>query len=274
VRCVRASTGLSTNGKEKSISFPFVLSLSKELVEEFSRGKIVADLDRKRIATTALAVVDKVGMTGFSMRAVANALGVTPMALYHHVRDKAELITVMMDVANSEFPLPPSTDDWREDLWCMARMSRQSMLAHPQFMHLRRVHRAWTPSVLRLTERWVTLWQQSGLNLANAARAAAASSMAVIGLVREESMFHDTDKPDPEMLSWLPGARTLFDVKIDPATQFEMAVRALIDGLHKALSQEQSSKTAANRHRVPKKKTRHTTGRAAGAKSSARRARG
>ncbi len=205
------------------------------------------------------------------MRAVAKALGVTPMALYHHVRNKAELITLMMDVANSESPLPPSTDDWREDLWSMARMSRQSMLAHPQFMHLRRVHRAWTPSVLRLTERWVTLWQQSGLSLANAVRAAAASSMAVIGLVREESMFHETDKPDPELLSWLPGARTLFDVRIDPATQFEMAVRALIDGLHRTLSQEQVATTVATK-RSASTKGRAASGRTA-KKSGSRRAR-
>lgn len=233
----------------------------------------MADLDPKRIATAALAVLDKVGVNGFSMRAVANALGVTPMALYHHVRDKAELIAVMMDVANSEFPLPPPTGDWREDLWRMAQMSRQSMLARPAFMHLRREHRAWTPSVLRLTERWVTLWQQSGLSLANSVRAAAASSMAVIGLVREESMFEGMDRPDAEMLTWLPSARMLFEARIDPVVQFETTVRALIDGLHRALSAEQAAATVEATAPVRSKASRkvsRVSGRT-GAKSTARR---
>jgi len=233
----------------------------------------VADLDPKRIATAALAVLDEVGVNGFSMRAVANALGVTPMALYHHVRDKAELITVMMDVANNELALPPPTGDWREDLWLMARMSRQGMLARPAFMHLRREYRAWTPSVLRLTERWVTLWQQSGLSLANAVRAAAASSMAVIGLVREESLFEGMDKPDAEMIALLPSARMLFDARIDPLIQFETTVRALIDGLHRALSQEQASATVATKvvaKSGASKKARPVSGRS-GTKSITRR---
>src|SRR5689334_1582229 len=98
----------------------------------------MADLDPNRIATTALSIADKHGVEGFTMRAVADALRVTPMALYHHVKDKAALAALLVDAAIREDPPPPPTDDWSEDLWSMAKWMREGTLRHPVVAHLRR----------------------------------------------------------------------------------------------------------------------------------------
>ena len=91
----------------------------------------MAELDTDRIAAAALRVADAHGADGFTMRAVAEALRVTPMALYHHVEDKSALVALVVDRVIAEQPLPPPTGDWREDLWEMTCWLRRTSVAHP-----------------------------------------------------------------------------------------------------------------------------------------------
>jgi AcrR family transcriptional regulator len=195
----------------------------------------MAELDTDRIAAAALAVADKHGVEGFTMRAVADVLGVTPMALYHHVQDKAALAALIFDSASRNHPLPPTTGVWQDDLLSMAQWMRQGVLLHPVIVQLRRAYQVWTPAMLRMTERWLSLWQQSGLDLENAVRASTASSMAITGLVQEEMIFRTMKLPDDEMLAWLPNVRMMFNAKPDRNAEFDLVVRSLIEGLHARL---------------------------------------
>jgi len=196
----------------------------------------MSELSSASIAAAALAIVDAKGVAGFTIRAVAERLGVTPMALYHHVSDKAALAALVVDAAMSERPMATARGIWREDLWEMARWMRAGTLAHPALAHLRRIHRVWTPSMLRMTERWLNLWQQSGLAPREAVLAATTSSMAIVGLVAEESLFREMQLPDAGMLAMLPSAQAVFSARHDPDAVFELAVRSMIDGLHVQLS--------------------------------------
>ena len=54
-------------------------------------------LERTEIAKAALALVDADGIEQFTMRRVADALGVTPMAVYHHFQNKAEVLQAAAD---------------------------------------------------------------------------------------------------------------------------------------------------------------------------------
>jgi AcrR family transcriptional regulator len=196
----------------------------------------MAELDQERIAAAALAVADERGVTGFTMRAVAESLGVTPMALYHHVADKAALVELVIEAAISERPLPTATGVWQDDLWEFAHWVRQGAQAHPAATHLARVHQAWTPTMLPTTERWIGIWQQSGLPLDQALEAATVSSLAIYGYVDAESRLHLMKPPDEAILSWLPNTRLLFTSEHDPEAEFELMVRALIEGTHARLS--------------------------------------
>ncbi len=191
------------------------------------------DLDPDRIARAALTLLDTQGQAGFTMRAVAKALGVTPMALYHHVKDKAALAALVVEAASGERPLPVASGDWREDLWRIALWARESTLAHPEVGRVRSLYRVWTPSILRMNEHWLTLWRQSGLSPDAAGRAATMSSMAIVGLMDQVLALRDTALPDERMLTWLPNAQA---ASHDSGEAFETVVRALIDGLHDRLS--------------------------------------
>jgi AcrR family transcriptional regulator len=210
----------------------------------------MAQLDANRIAFAAWKLVDQGGLPAFTIRNVAEELGVTPMAIYHHVRDKAALATVMVEMANLERPLSSPTGDWREDLWLMARSMRETRLAHPVLPQLRRQYRVWTPALLRISERWVSIWQQSGLELEQALIAARASSQAVVGMIDEEAVYEGEEPPSEELLSWVPITRVLFQKDFPQDELFELAVRSLIDGIYtrlRARGRELTSATARGR---------------------------
>lgn len=56
-----------------------------------------APLERDDILDCALRIVQKEGREAVSMRRLARELGVTPMALYHHVPDKPALMSALVD---------------------------------------------------------------------------------------------------------------------------------------------------------------------------------
>jgi AcrR family transcriptional regulator len=195
----------------------------------------MTELTPERIATAALVVADEKGAAGFSMRAVADRLGVTPMALYHHVADKAGLVALLVDRVIAERALPPPTGAWLDDLFELARWMREATLAHPAIGRLRNDHQVWTPSIFPMTERWLSVWQQSGLDLETAMVAAAATSTAIIGFVEQELIQSSTVVPDEVMLASFPNARFAFATERDGAKEFELVVRSLINGVHASL---------------------------------------
>ena len=196
----------------------------------------MAEFTREQIADASLVVADERGAAGFTMRAVAEKLGVTPMALYHYVEDKAGLVALVVDASIAERPLPPPTGSWREDLYEMARWMREATLAHPAVARLRSAYNVWTPSIFPMTERWLGIWQQSGLALDAALLAASASSTAIIGFVEAELLYAQTRFPDDGALSSFPSARLAFSLERDGTREFELVVRSVLEGVHARLA--------------------------------------
>ncbi|RII14825.1 Tetracycline repressor protein class H [Streptomyces sp. YIM 130001] len=61
-----------------------------------SRGE-QAGLTREAVVAAAEAVAERTGLAGLSLRAVATELGVSATAIYHHVRDRDELLDAVAD---------------------------------------------------------------------------------------------------------------------------------------------------------------------------------
>lgn len=62
------------------------------------------------VIAVAMRLIAERGAAGLSMRSLAAALGVTPMALYNHVRNKDELIDAMLDEALGRVEVPTARD--------------------------------------------------------------------------------------------------------------------------------------------------------------------
>jgi AcrR family transcriptional regulator len=58
---------------------------------------MIARTAASRIAVAARRMLDKEGTEGVSMRGVARAIGVTPMAIYRHYPDRASLLNALAD---------------------------------------------------------------------------------------------------------------------------------------------------------------------------------
>ncbi|MER5885627.1 TetR/AcrR family transcriptional regulator C-terminal domain-containing protein [Streptomyces sp. NPDC001941] len=86
---------------------------------------------RDRIVATAIEVADAEGLAALSMRRVAGALGLSTMALYRHVRGKADLVLLMSDAALARAPLGPVPRDWRAAMEHAARWLRDAFTRHP-----------------------------------------------------------------------------------------------------------------------------------------------
>ncbi|MDI2127742.1 helix-turn-helix domain-containing protein [Yinghuangia seranimata] len=54
-------------------------------------------MSRDDVVRAARRIVDDAGVDALTMRRLATDLGTTPMALYHHVRDKEELLVLLLD---------------------------------------------------------------------------------------------------------------------------------------------------------------------------------
>jgi AcrR family transcriptional regulator len=92
-----------------------------------------AGLSRGQIGQTAVKLADAEGFEAVSMRRVARELGAGTMSLYHYVRNKSELLTLMWDVVMGGLIVPDKelTGDWRQALSKIARASRNTFKKHP-----------------------------------------------------------------------------------------------------------------------------------------------
>ena len=78
----------------------------------------------------AVALADDHGLEGFSMRRLAQELGVVPMALYKHVAHKDELLDGMVDIVFGEIESPAIDDDWRSAMRRRAISAREALKRH------------------------------------------------------------------------------------------------------------------------------------------------
>jgi len=89
-----------------------------------------ARLSRDRVLQAAVALADEAGLDGFSMRGLAQELGVVPMALYKHVANKDELLDGMVDIVFGGMDSPAAGEDWRLALRRRALSAREALKRH------------------------------------------------------------------------------------------------------------------------------------------------
>ena len=88
-------------------------------------------LTPERIDAAALALVDEGGMRALSMRKLGAALGVDPMAIYHHVPNKQALVHRLVLHVFSAMPGPDPTGAWDDRIRAWAHAYRIVVAAHP-----------------------------------------------------------------------------------------------------------------------------------------------
>jgi AcrR family transcriptional regulator len=156
---------------------------------------------RQEILDAALALADERGVDAVSMRAVAERVGVTPMALYPHVGSKAALLDGMVGRLLAEILEPDrsgeserpdnadeeGTMDWRERLGNVARATRRLGRRHPWAAALLFSRPSVTPDGVRAVDQVYAALLDAGVPRADVPRLERMVSTFVLGYVASEA---------------------------------------------------------------------------------------
>jgi len=146
-----------------------------------------AILDRETVLGTALALADADGLDALTMRAIAQRLGVTPMALYRHVGDKQALLDGIVEHLLMEIPLPDPALPWTERLRAMTAAVRASARRHPAVFPLLLQRPAVTAGARRVRDAVYAALRDAGLPEPEIARTERMLASFVFGVAASES---------------------------------------------------------------------------------------
>ncbi|MEW5532914.1 TetR/AcrR family transcriptional regulator [Streptomyces virginiae] len=148
-------------------------------------------LTQGQLTAAALAVIDREGLPGLSMRAVAVELGISTMALYRYVQDRGELEALVVELVLSAVdstPPPPDIGTWRARVELLVDRLRGTVGAHPDVLPLTFTHRHRSPSVLRWGETVLGVLSEAGLGPEERIVALRALLAYVIGAIQQEHL--------------------------------------------------------------------------------------
>src|SRR5262245_10593080 len=129
-----------------------------------------AGLSREKVIAGALEIADRDGLDRLSIRGVASALGVTPMALYRYVPSTDALVDGLGDLVLAGLDLPDGSGDWRDELRTTARSLNALLTAHPAAREVFRSRPLSTPEALRTADSMLALLRRAGFPPDEAAR--------------------------------------------------------------------------------------------------------
>ncbi len=119
-------------------------------------------LTRERILQAGLRLIDQQGLESFTMRKLAQELGVDPMSLYRHFENKDALLDGVAEVLWGEVELPGSETGWEALLRSMATSLRALAHAHPHAYRLLCNNQSLSLAMLRLSDVMLGHLQRAG----------------------------------------------------------------------------------------------------------------
>jgi TetR/AcrR family tetracycline transcriptional repressor len=131
----------------------------------------IRTLTRDEIVKAGLSLVDREGADTITMRGVAAALGVTPMALYNHVSSKKDLLRAIAEHVLAEAVFDGHHDDWRKQIRSCFRTLRNICLSHPGMARLLETADVAPPAVFAPMDVTLRALAKIGLDATDSLRA-------------------------------------------------------------------------------------------------------
>lgn len=145
-------------------------------------------IDRAGILQTSLELADERGIDGVTMQAVADRLGVTPMALYRHVRNKADLLDGLVEQLLDEIASSrPNTQLGRDEgLIEIGQAVRAVARRHPTVFPLLLQRPASTPAAKRTRDLVYEGLRAAGVAESDVPRVERLVSTTILGFAASE----------------------------------------------------------------------------------------
>jgi AcrR family transcriptional regulator len=147
----------------------------------------VRHLNREKIETEALALIETEGLEGFSTRKLGQALGCEAMSIYYHFPSKAHLLDALVDRTLSSLPTAPKTLSPGQSLRHMAQAWRTMARERPRFYLWMALHR-WNSEVgVRFLAEVLACFHAAGLKPEQAARGFRVLGYYLLGATLDEN---------------------------------------------------------------------------------------
>ncbi|MEV6334130.1 TetR/AcrR family transcriptional regulator C-terminal domain-containing protein [Nocardia vinacea] len=145
-------------------------------------------LTREQIVEAVVAVLDVDGVNGLNMRRLGAQLGSAATAMYHHVKNKDELVVLAADFVWREITLPdPVEVGWRAAAAELATGTHAMILRHFWLLPAMSTHLIHGPGKARWDDHCLAVYEAAGFSGPEADQAAATVLMFVIGAAQGEA---------------------------------------------------------------------------------------
>jgi AcrR family transcriptional regulator len=128
------------------------------------------DLTREKVIEAGLNLIKRKSADTITMRSLADAVGVTPMALYNHFSSKRELLRAIAEHVIGRAEFDGRHDDWYEQVRHCFRTLRRICLEHPALPRLLEVEGVAPGSVFAPMEVTLRAFEQPGLDAMDSLR--------------------------------------------------------------------------------------------------------
>lgn len=170
---------MTTKTAPRAVSKPAAKSTAKANAKPAGKP----ELSRLAIVDRALALADAEGIDAVTTRRLAQEFGVTPMALYWHVKNKDELLAAMGDRFFDGFPAIPDDVGWAGQLRAVVSSLVEALRRHPGAAHLAGARVLECEAGRDIAERTLAVLRGAGFGVTQAANLAGAAMQIATTLV-------------------------------------------------------------------------------------------
>jgi TetR/AcrR family transcriptional regulator, tetracycline repressor protein len=189
-------------------------------------------ISREDIVRAAVKVVSAGGYEEMTIRGLAAGLGVAPMSLYRHIRDKDDLLDEVVDRLLAPAWRPSTAgDDWQAWVTEAAAKLRRFLVSQPVALHVYLSHPVVSPAAVERMNAMMGILRRAGADEQTAQRAYGALHTYTIGFAALEA----------SRAGWVPGDGNVTGLAQRLAAytttgQFMDGLRYLLEGISKQVT--------------------------------------
>ncbi|MEA2373004.1 MAG: hypothetical protein QOH12_3398 [Solirubrobacteraceae bacterium] len=151
-----------------------------------TKGRPRVPVTRDRALSGAVALADAEGIGSFTMRKLAQELGIEAMSLYHHVANKKDILDGMIEIVFGEIALPSEEADWNTAMRGRGRSLRAVLTRHPWAIGIMESRSSPGPATLRHHNAMVGCCREAGFSIELTAHAFSLIDSYIYGFVLQE----------------------------------------------------------------------------------------
>lgn len=206
-------------------------------------------LSRQRALAGAIELADAEGLESLTMRKLAQDLGVEAMSLYHHVKNKHDILDGMVETVFGEIELPCDGTDWKTAMVQRATSLRAALTRHPWAISIMESRTSPGPATLRHHDAVIGCCRKAGFSIQMAAHAFSLIDSYIYGFVLQEVNlpFDNTDDLEEVVGAIMPNlsideyphlleltTEHVLKPGYDYSSEFDFGLGLILDGLESA----------------------------------------